>query len=140
MKALKPILFFFIAISIISCKKTVDDSNRPEFIGHWYCAGSIDYSYSIRIESNSNAFYSENSMGLSGGGSFDGKARIGNDKLKIGRFHHFDIVEYPHKIDTSIEHFLMTDSDGQRKLANWKMTLRGPKLYMGSGDYYKIDY
>jgi hypothetical protein len=74
-------------------------------------------------------------------GSFSGKARANSTKLTVGRIHTFKIIEYPRRIDTNITKInIAHPSDNTRELANWRMELEGPSLYMGTGTYYKADY
>jgi hypothetical protein len=128
-----------VLLFLFSCKKQVE-KDRPEFIGYWTCNAGDDFFFHIEIDSNSNAIYQENAYDGKRA-SIHGKSRATGKKLKIGRMHHFDIAEYPHEIDTASSVDVFTDSKGSsRKKANWKMTLDGPALYMGTGSYYKADY
>jgi len=136
------IFFILLCLSLFSCKKKVDENNRPEFVGHWYCpygdsgSGTEDFSYDITVDDNSNAIYTSHTT-LGGGdvSTIHGTARANDRHFKIGRIYSFKVIEYPHKIDTTSSIFIV---DGKK--ANWKMTLKGPIFHDGDGSYYKADY
>jgi len=135
------IFFILLCLSLCSCKKKVDEEYRPEFIGYWFCVDDHSYDvFTIDIDSNSYAVYKEFNSGGGSGASIKGTVRANNNHLKIGRFSSFKIERYPQKIDTSLSTFTIPYADGTHKKADWKMTLKGPLLYMGSGTYYKADY
>ncbi len=138
MKRLIIILFCF---ALLGCKKE-SVTQRPEFIGYWYCDFNQDFKYSISIDEDGNAVYQEHNMeGGGDGASIQGKARADDKKLKIGSLHHFTITEYPQQIDTTGSViWTLTKNGSTAKKANWKMTLKGPNFYLGDGTYYKADY
>ncbi|MFH2140833.1 MAG: hypothetical protein ABIJ97_00320 [Bacteroidota bacterium] len=124
----KNIGVFFFLLCILSCKKQVENE-RPEFIGTWEWNCS-DFYIDIIISEDSHAIYEETSY--SGGTTkVKGLARATDDKLKIGRFYHFNIIEYPHKVDTP-------------NLLNriyWQMTLSEikPGLYLSGDKTFRRD-
>jgi hypothetical protein len=136
------IFLLLICLSLFSCKKKIEDNYRPEFIGDWYCPAYNIYVCRITVDNNSNAVYHERPYGGSGESTFKGKARANDKHFKIGRFHSFKIIDYPHKIDTALNNTLWVPDThtGHPKRPNWVMTLDGPLFYMGSGTYYKADY
>jgi hypothetical protein len=140
---IKKLLFIFISLFLFfACKKQVE-KERPEFIGIWYAdiPNTDGYFVRLTIDSNSNADYF---IYWDHDNHYYGTARASDNHLKIGRFKFFKIVEYPHKIDTTIEKVLVYDDNTYVKLANWKMILEGMKpgwLYAdGTFTYYKADY
>jgi len=140
----RQVIFCIILFSTIGCKKQVE-KERPEFIGTWFSRyGSVEYA-KIVIDENSNAHYIFMDYGDIKG-EHRGTARANDRKLKIGRILSFDILEYPHKIDTTSTSILApTDASlTVWKKANWRMTLSGlhPQLlYLnGTFTYYKVDY
>ena len=129
-------------LGLISCKKKVEDGS-PEFIGHWFTQPTVDMHLDIDISETSHAIYRLNSDGKET--VYKGTARANTKTLKIGSTRHFDIIEYPHQIDTTIEkHLIYNADDNTYKLATWKMTLYGIKpndnQFCGEEDYYKADY
>ncbi len=120
----------------------VDDDYRPEFVGNWMCFDNTDFIYVITIDKNSNAIYEEIEYGGGDKAKIKGKARANNNKLKIGRFTDFKIIDYPHKIDTATSNIIVDEGHwmGKSMKANWAMKLKGHSLYMGDGTYYKADY
>jgi len=138
----KILIFCILIIAFSACKKQVE-KERPEFIGDWYaCIGGCDYFVILKINENSEASYMIYWQGKDT--NYYGVARANNKHFKIGRTKYFDIVEYPHKIDTVIEKKYVLNTKGVLKLANWKMVLDGMKpswLHVsGTYTYYKSDY
>ncbi len=143
---MKKVSFFlsmlaFIGLSVFAlfgCKKE-SATQRPEFIGYWRNPFSYDFVFTIYIYQNGYGDYTE----LNKEGDrlhIKGDARVTDEKLKIGCLHHFRIIEYPHKIDTTDSDIFTTTYEGLRKKANWKMILEAPHFYAGSSTYYKADY
>lgn len=135
----KIVVLFLFSLALLGCKKE-SATQRPEFIGFWRSTFMQDFVYTIKIDENGNGDYTE--YNLEGGElHIKGDARVTDEKLKIGKYHHFTITEYPHQIDTTGSTiFTEISKDGDVKKANWKMTLKGPNFYMGDGTYYKADY
>lgn len=126
---------------LFACKK-INEDKRSEFIGHWHAIISDYYCATIHINESGNSYYSIIWQGDET--SYGGKARANDKHLYIGSSKSFDIIEYPHTIDTSIEHEYVYYHDGPPKIANWKMVLYGLKpswLHVcGKWTYYKADY
>ncbi|MGD0711327.1 MAG: hypothetical protein ABR968_09115 [Bacteroidales bacterium] len=137
------IFLLLLCLSLFSCKKKIEDDYRPEFIGHWYCPLSAtnndQFSFSITIDSNSHAVYTEWYAGYQASTTLSGKARADDKHFKIGRFHSFKIIDYPHKIDTASSNVYVIPQLSSKK-PNWEMTLDHPLFYAGKGTYYKADY
>lgn len=140
------ILIFFLLILLLSCEKKVDDK-RTEFLGDWH-ARINDYdciTLNIMKDQNCLGIYTVHSGGIDT--YFSGTAKADKKHLKIGN-KHFDIIEYPHSIDTNVERVYVYNhkaNDLSTKLANWKMVLDGIKpssedTYTGEYTYYKADY
>ena len=139
----KIILLLLFCLCLFSCKKKVDEYYRPEFVGFWDAPlGGGAYYVHLNISKDGIADYMLNSDGDIY--RKNGIVRANNQHIKIGRMIYFKIIDYPHKIDTTIDHHLAACADGLIKTANWKMTLDGPKpaLFFDDGqrDYYKVDY
>lgn len=135
MKKILIIICVFIIV-LPACKKV--EKKRSEFIGYWSSdVPSYEDPY-LDISENSYAYYSFN---CEGNKEYEGIARANNNRLYIGSVNYFDIIEYPHEIDTAVEHHL---SGASMIWANWKMVLKGLKPAMfHSGfeyTYYKADY
>jgi hypothetical protein len=134
----------FLCLCLTSCKKKVEVDYRPEFIGDWYASIS-DYNF-VHFNISETGWADFDVYWESNHFIHKGKARANNRHLKIGRIWFFDIIEYPHKIDTTKERIPMTDKNGVERLANWKMVLNGIKpdvllmTYDGKLEYYKADY
>lgn len=129
-------------ITISSCKKEVAEE-KNEFIGSWYATIYYDGIATLNISEDSYVTYNiwiepDNHH------KYEGIARANDKHFKIGRTKYFDIIEYPHIIDTATERFLLPDLGEGNKLANWKMVLDGmkPGLLYADGKYafYKADY
>jgi hypothetical protein len=118
-------LFFVILILFIfsACKKQVE-KERPEFIGRWHCEFLGNY-INLKISEDSYATYEIYYEGKTN--SHQGIARANDNHLKIGRIIHFNILEYPHMIDTTRSDIYVytTDSYNSAKKANWKMVISG---------------
>lgn len=140
-------MFLFVVV-FSGCKKSVTNG-RPEFIGYWCTTGSGEsgnIKIILDIKENDDADYIEIAES-SYHGEKHGKARANSDKLKIGSVYHFKILEYPHIIDTTVEHVHISPNysgDQYSPLApNWKMKLSSliPKVYMkGPFTFYKVEY
>jgi hypothetical protein len=135
------ILFIFLFL-FSACKKQVD-KDRPEFIGYWHAKIADNYCARINISENSSAYYTI--IWQDHETTYSGTARANDNKLTIGRTKYFDIVEYPHHIDTAVEkEYVYTHDNKPIKLANWKMVLKGLQpdwLHVcGTWTYYKADY
>ncbi len=133
----KTFIILLLILCSFSCKKRVEKTSA-EFIGEWMCWAGSDWYYYLDIDEDSKATYTEDSP-YGGGASFSGVARANEDKLTIGGIHTFRIIQYPTKIDTA-DHEGAVGFPPNMKIANWKMVLEGPKLYLGSGTYYMADY
>mgnify|MGYP001297511496 CR=1 FL=1 len=139
---IKKLLIILVLIFIFSaCKKQVE-KDRNEFVGRWFAKIAGDYFVDLKIDSNSNAIYM---IAWQGNATYyHGSARASDRHFKIGRLKYFKIVEYPHKIDTTIEKIHVYDINDKWKLATWKMKLDGMKpecLHVcGTWTYYKTDY
>jgi hypothetical protein len=133
-----------LSVTLSACKKEVSEVS-PEFIGHWSSEHFGDGNFSIlTIDENSNASYH---LYFEGDASkeYNGTARADDKHFKIGRTMYFDIIEYPHLIDTSVEkHVIYNQETNQYILANWKMMLEGmkPEAFHVCErlEYYKIEY
>jgi len=136
----KLLIICIILLVLSACKKQVD-KERPEFIGDWYAKIMGDYFVNLSVDSNSFANYMIYWQGKDN--TYSGQARANDQHFKIGRLKYFKIIEYPHKIDTTIEKMYVPDGFSV-KLANWKMILDGMKpawLHVsGEYTYYKADY
>lgn len=134
------ILFIFLFI-FSACKKQVD-KERLEFIGMWYSQND-NHSIYFNISQDSHASY-QVYEGMNNEG-YSGIARANDHHLKIGRIMKFEIIEYPHEIDTATDKHDLFDYIGHHKLANWRMVLNGINplflnRYQGKLEYYKADY
>lgn len=128
-------------ITLSSCKKEVAEE-KSAFIGRWVSYWD-SYNYRIlNVSADSYATYNICSDGVDG--HYEGIARANDKHFKIGRTKYFDIIESPHKIDTSTERHLLPDFGEGNKLANWKMVLDGMKPGLFYADntvaYYRADY
>ena len=139
------VLVFILLIPFISCRKEVKDG-RPEFIGYWSGGAFVEsgYIYIIIHENDPSIF---KAMDYENNHEYHAKgtARADDKKLTFGGVKFFDIIEYPHIIDTTVEQFYVHNhSDGTYKLANWEMVLDGPYNSINSNvhkhTYYKADY
>lgn len=139
---MNPIIFCLLLLTIFSCKKVGDDSSQ-EFIGYWHARLS-DYDHVfINIDEKSFGFYTILWQGKEI--HYSGVIRVNDKHIYLGGLYSFDIIEYPHQIDTSIEReFVSNHNDFSPRLANWKMTLYGLKPakfhVCGNWTYYKADY
>lgn len=135
------ILLFLLAIC--SCKQEVTEE-RPEFTGHWFASFGDNNVIHFDIDENSQASYQMTLEGYARK-KYTGTARANGQRLTIGGTRYFDIIEYPHMIDTSIEKYTIYDYENQRSIpANWMMVLDGmkPGLFYADGTwtFYKADY
>ena len=137
----KTLMLTALLFSLFACKKKVDNE-RPEFCGSW--TGHSDHGSvaSLNISfSNSDTKYKVFISGTSGSITYKGHARANDKTLKLSRFNTFDIIEYPHKVDTNIEKL---DHYEGRIQPNWKMILRGLKPDLihvtETFTFYKNDY
>lgn len=121
---MKKILFLltFIVIALFSCKEKVTMS-QPAFLGYWYGTnGSATYSLYIDLESH--AVYK---IDWPDGNSvtIEGTARANTTRLNIDGKKYFDVVQYPHQIDTMADPYLIPNPGGAPIRAYYKMTLNG---------------
>ncbi|HNW99077.1 MAG TPA: hypothetical protein PKK00_11765 [Bacteroidales bacterium] len=141
----KLIILSLLFAGLLSCKKQIEKES-PEFIGYWFVYPYHDYGYMyINIDKNSKAHVYSVDQENENEYNWRGTARANNKKLSIGGVRYFKIIEYPHRIDTTIEKYVVFNVyDNTRKLANWKMVLEGLKgssnLNVGTKSYYKADY
>jgi hypothetical protein len=135
------ILFLFVVV-FLGCKKP-SVLKRPEFIGYWRTLDKSEDRTSIDIGEDGQGRYSQKLDGEERR-SYDGEIYATDKKLKIGRINHFEIIEYPHNIDTTVEHIVIYDYTTQtQKAANWKMILscHKPSIFSNPNEvYYKADY
>ena len=140
MKTTLTIICIFL-MTLFACKKQVE-KDMPEFIGEWHAGISDNDFIVLSIYEDSYANYMIYWQGKET--NYDGTARANDNRLTIGRTKYFDIIEYPHLIDTTQERYYITNHDMILKLANWKMVLYGmrPKsLHVcGTRTFYKADY
>jgi len=135
------LLFISLGFCLFSCKKKVDENYRPEFVGFWYLSDDPYFYFSIKIGKDGYGVYQEIQYGLDTSASIKGYTKANDQKLKIGNLYHFTIIEYPHQIDTAIsDTWIPNESFEHGVKANWKMVLKGPHSYRGSGTYYKSHY
>jgi hypothetical protein len=133
------ILTCMLLIVFASCKDKVG-FNQPAFVGYWY--GTSDgVKYSLKITADSHAIYIVTSPG-SDPVTIEGTARANTTRMNLSSRQYFDIVAYPHAIDTTVERFYIPINDTLFALAMYKMTLNG--LHKASKDipsgewvYYK---
>jgi hypothetical protein len=113
--------------ALTACKKEVSDG-RSEFIGNWTSEIFREYNIAhLSIDENSNASFRMYYEGHDRK-EYTGKARANNKHFKIGRTRYFDIIEFPHRIDTTVEKYSYYDSfSGRKRIATWKMVLEGMK-------------
>ena len=139
-----PLLIFFILLLVcVACQKVSEDK-RPEFIGFWHANTGDDGCASITINADGSGEYCIR-FHYDREKIYSGTVRVNDKHIYIAGKDRFDIIEYPHKIDTNVEHetihFHNNDPD---KTANWKMVLYGLKpnaLHIcGKWEYYKADY
>lgn len=135
----KHLIIFIHLIVLLSCTKEVD-KKRPEFIGSWSSDIENYNEITLIISENSSAHYTFDFEGIA---EYKGTAKANNKRLYIGNTNYFDIIEYPHMIDTSDEkHY--TWYNGNSIPANWKMVLYGlkpSKLHMSFElTLYKLVY
>ncbi|MEI7596083.1 MAG: hypothetical protein WCK02_10075 [Bacteroidota bacterium] len=141
-KNIKKTLFLSILLlSLYACKKKVDNE-RPEFCGSWTGYSDCGSKASLEIAfSNSDTEYDVFIFGTGGTISYEGHARANDKKLKISQFNTFDIIEYPHKVDTNIVKLNHYEGDIR---PNWQMKLSGlkPALFhvTETFTFYKNDY
>jgi hypothetical protein len=136
---IKLALYCLILITFCSCNDKVNVSS-PAFIGYWYGINN-GMRYSLNIDLESHATY-EISWPDSNYQSIEGLARANSRKLTINHKQYFEIVEYPHKVDTSVEKFYIPAPDGTLFIADYKMILDGmhhPSKDIPGGEftYYK---
>jgi hypothetical protein len=132
-------LFILITLSLFSCKEKVNYSS-PAFIGYWWGTNS-SATYSLNIDVESHARY-EIAWPGSASVVMEGTARANTTRLNINSKQYFDIEEYPHVIDTTVELFLIPNGDGTTYAAHYKMILRGPHkadagVPSGKWEYFK---
>lgn len=143
MKA-NPILYCLVLLTLLSCKKKVCDES-PEFVGDWTSEWFGDNNIAhLNIDENSDATFQMTLEGRSRK-EYKGTARANDKHLKIGGTNYFDIIEYPHLIDTSLSDVGVYDHGTHQWVkANWKMVLDGMKpasLHTCKKlSYYKADY
>jgi hypothetical protein len=119
-------------------------SQRPEFFGFWNAPLEYDNWVDLNIDSSSFATYKI--IWERNEHTYTGNAKENDKYLKIhGSKYYFEIIEYPHTIDTTIEkHYVHSANYLSSKLANWKMILYGmqPDCFhvCGTWTYYKADY
>jgi hypothetical protein len=139
-----PSLFLFIFLIVFSACQKVSEDKRPEFIGFWHSKFGDSGCASIHIKSDgSGAYcirydYEESKV-------YSGTIRVNDKHIYIAGKDRFDIIEYPHMIDTTIERvYISNHFDNSYKIGNWKMVLYGLKpnaLHIcGEWTYYKADY
>ena len=130
-------LLFLISLIIlfVSCKKKVEEIN-PQLIGKWERLGQTIH-YTLDINNNSYAtYYEKNNSDDTYRKKFKGIARANDNVIKVKGIYKFEIINPPEKIDTSIEKINIS-LNGDTIIANWRITLKGPKLYAGDGTYYR---
>ena len=143
---MRTILTTILVLSLIlfSCKKKVEKVS-PEFIGKWYSNNEEFTNVYLGVDENSEAEYNIQVTIDGVHGNYTGIARANNRRFKIGRTKYFDIIEYPHLIDTLTDKHRVYDySKNVFILANWKMVLEGMKpssFYVtGKYEFYKAEY
>jgi hypothetical protein len=145
MYKMKPIIYCLFLITLFSCKKD-DVDKRPEFMGLWYSVIDCNGNHaSISIDDKSHGVYEVTWEDGYNQKSYEGTIKINDKHVYLGSTKSFDIIEYPHKIDTATEHQnVYYYYSGTHKIANWKMVLYGlkPKAFhiCGTWTYYKADY
>lgn len=143
---LKRTLLLFCLIMLFACFacQKVSEDKRTEFIGFWHASIGDGDCASININSDGTGAYclrydyEESKI-------YSGRIRVNDKHIYIAGQNRFDIIEYPHMIDTSIERvYVYNHVDDSHKIGNWKMVLYGLKPgsmhISGEWDYYKADY
>jgi hypothetical protein len=132
-------LIILIVVSLFSCKEKVNYSS-PAFIGYWWGTNS-SATYALNIDIESHAVYK---IAWPGSESvlMEGTARANTTRLNINSKQYFDIEEYPHVIDTTVELFYIPNPGGAPFAAHFKMILNGPHkaddgVPSGTWAYYK---
>jgi hypothetical protein len=142
------IILSILLAGLSSCKKQVENG-RPEFIGYWDGDPYYVYGYMyLNIKENSKAYMHIRDDSNDNDYHNSGTARADGEKLTIGGTKYFNIIEYPHHIDTTVErHYIINHLDNNYnspKLANWKMVLDGlhgtSHSNIGEHAFYKADY
>lgn len=135
------IFSIFLCLTLFSCKKKIEDDYRPEFIGFWYCPPNADNEWStIDIDNDGNAIYEGNTYKLTPATTIKGKARVNDNKLKIGRFNGFKILVYPYRIEDTINApMIPSPTWSTQKKARWTMKIQGGIMHGGGGIYYRAD-
>lgn len=133
------IVISILIICFLSCNKKVEDVNT-NFIGYWK---HPDYHMMciLEIDEDSRGDYREDPQFSEGGHRHvKGFARLEGSLLKISPYVKFNIIEFPTKLDTSLTSYYMINKNGKTAKANWRMKLELPKRFLGSGNFYMIDY
>ncbi len=142
---MRNILFCIIPIIFLSCKKE-DVSSKPEFIGYWFSSIDCNGNHAtINIDADGHGVYTVTWEDGYNKKSYSGNIQVNDKHIYLGSTKSFDIIEYPHQIDTSTNHqYVYYFNSGTWKIANWKMVLYGlkPKAFhiCGKWTYYKSDY
>jgi hypothetical protein len=135
-------MIILLLIVLTACKKEVAE-DKSAFIGYWYGNIYEDGIVTLDVSADSYATY-DVWLETDNHHQYEGIARANDKHFKIGRTKYFDIIEYPHVIDTTIERIMVPVHNGDRKLANWKMVLDGMKPGLFYADsktaYYRADY
>ncbi|MEI6851579.1 MAG: hypothetical protein WCL06_02005 [Bacteroidota bacterium] len=135
---MKKSLFLLAAIllfTISSCKDKVTLS-QPAFIGYWYGTnGSTKFILNIDLKSHATykiEWPDSNSV------TIEGTARANTTRLNITSKQYFEVVEYPHQIDTLADPYFIPAPDGSAFRANYRMVLNGlhkAKQDIPTGDF-----
>lgn len=115
-------LIILIALVHFSCKEKVT-GYQPAFLGYWYGTnGNAKYILNIDLESHATykiEWPEGNSV------TIEGTARANTTRLNIDGKKYFDVVQYPHQIDTIADPYFIPTPDGTPFRANYKMILNG---------------
>ncbi len=116
------ILLVFITLVLFSCKEKVTGYS-PAFLGYWYGTNG-NAKYILNIDLESHAVYKidwpeSNSV------TIEGTARANTRRLNIDGKKYFDIVEYPHAIDTIADPYFIPTADSALFRAHYRMILNG---------------
>lgn len=116
------VLLLLVILTLFSCKEKVVGYS-PAFLGYWYGVNG-NAKYILNIDLESHAVYKiewpdANSV------TYEGTARANTSRLNIGGKKYFDVVEYPHAIDTLADPFFIPTGDSTLFRARYRMILNG---------------
>jgi len=139
-----PLLFWLIMLFVCFACQKVSENKRPEFIGFWHSSRGDDGCAYININADGTGEYYIR-FNYDREKTYSGRIRVNDKHIYIAGKDRFDIIEYPHMIDTTVEHVIIHNhTDYAYETANWKMVLYGLKpnaLHIcGEWTYYKADY